>query len=228
VTIVSDTPDVEQVLFGEGGVAEGLSEGKVVLDMSTISPAASIEFAKKLKKNGVVMLDAPVSGGQKGATDGTLSIMVGGSDEAFERCLPLLQAMGKTIIHVGGNGSGLATKMVNQVAGSMALLAMAEAMRIVAHSGVDTEKVLQALRGGAARSGMLEAYPERVLSGDFSPGFKIRLMNKDLRLASEFAQSLSLELPVFSRVRSLYREAEDNGMGELGVQGIYCYEEERL
>ena len=227
VVIVSDTPDTEQVLFGENGVIEGIGPGKLVIDMSTISPTASMAFAARLTEKGAEMMDAPVSGGQKGAESGTLSIMVGGGKEAFERCLPILEAMGKTVVHVGENGHGLLTKMVNQVTGSITILAMVECVRLIVRSGIDPEKALEVVCGGAARSGMLENYPLKVLAGDFSPGFKISLMNKDLRLASELVESLGLVLPTFEKVREVFQQSEEASLGELGVQGVYKYFEDR-
>lgn len=228
ITIVSDTPDVEHILFGADGAYEGISQGKVVIDMSTISPAESVNFSKRLAEKKAQMLDAPVSGGQNGAIEGTLSIMVGGGDSTFERCRPILEAMGKTIIHIGPNGHGLMTKMVNQLAGSITLCAMAEAVRLIVESGLDAYKALRAVCGGSARSGMLEKYPQRVLAGDFDPGFKIKLMNKDLRLASETLESLGLNLPTFQKAFQLFKESEESGLGELGVQGVYKYLQEKI
>ena len=187
VTIVSDTPDVEAVLFGENGLAEGLEPGSVVIDMSTISPTRTVEFAARLADRQVDMLDAPVSGGDKGAIAGTLSIMVGGEQEAFNRCLPLFEAMGKNIVYTGPNGNGQKTKLVNQVVGSLNLLAMIEGLRMAEKAGLDPQRTLDAVGAGAAGSWMWTHLGPRVARRDFAPGFMIRLHQKDLRLAAEFA-----------------------------------------
>lgn len=224
VIMVSDTKAVEEVLFGAHGISDCPNATlKTVIDMSTISPSASVSFSSRLKDMGVEMLDAPVSGGQKGAEEGTLSIMVGGNQDTFDRCRPIFQAMGKTISYIGGSGHGLAAKMINQVAGSISILAMVESMRVLAHSGVDPESTLAAISRGAARSGMMERYPAKILAGDFDPGFKISLMSKDLRLANEYVESLGLKLPVQQKVAQIFSDAEEAGFGDLGVQGIYKY-----
>lgn len=221
VTIVSDTPDVEAVLFGENGLAEGLEPGSVVIDMSTISPTRTVEFAARLADQQVDMLDAPVSGGDKGAIAGTLSIMVGGEQESFNRCLPLFEAMGKNIVYTGPNGNGQKTKLVNQVVGSLNLLAMIEGLRMAERAGLDPQRTLDAVGSGAAGSWMWTHLGPRVVRRDFAPGFMIRLHQKDLRLAAEFARDLGIDMPGTALSHERFTEALHQGLGELGNQGLY-------
>lgn len=221
VTIVSDTPDVEAVLFGENGLAEGLEPGSVVIDMSTISPTRTVEFAARLADRRVDMLDAPVSGGDKGAIAGTLSIMVGGKQEAFNRCLPLFEAMGRNIVYAGPSGSGQKTKLVNQVVGSLNLLAMIEGIRMAEQAGLDPQRTLDAVGAGAAGSWMWTHLGPRVARRDFAPGFMIRLHQKDLRLAAEFARDLGIDMPGTALSHELFTEALRKGLGEQGNQGLY-------
>ena len=221
VTIVSDTPDVEAVVFGENGLAEGLEPGSVVIDMSTISPTRTVEFASRLADQQVDMLDAPVSGGDKGAIAGTLSIMVGGKQEAFNRCLPLFEAMGKNIIYTGPSGNGQKTKLVNQVVGSLNLLAMIEGLRMADRAGLDPQRTLDAVGAGAAGSWMWTHLGPRVVRRDFAPGFMIRLHQKDLRLATEFARDLGIDMPGTALSHELFTEALHKGLGEQGNQGLY-------
>ena len=221
VTIVSDTPDVEAVLFGENGLAEGLEPGSVLIDMSTISPTRTVEFAARLADQQVDMLDAPVSGGDKGAIAGTLSIMVGGKQEAFNRCLPLFEAMGKNIVYTGPNGNGQKTKLVNQVVGSLNLLAMIEGLRMAEKAGLDPQRTLDAVGAGAAGSWMWTHLGPRVARRDFAPGFMIRLHQKDLRLAAEFARDLGIDMPGTALSHELFTEALQKGLGEQGNQGLY-------
>ena len=221
VTIVSDTPDVEAVLFGENGLAEGLEPGSVVIDMSTISPTRTVEFAARLADQQVDMLDAPVSGGDKGAIAGTLSIMVGGKQAAFNRCLPLFEAMGKNIVYAGPNGNGQKTKLVNQVVGSLNLLAMIEGLRMAEQAGLDPQRTLDAVGAGAAGSWMWTHLGPRVAQRDFAPGFMIRLHQKDLRLAAEFMRDLGIDMPGTALSHELFTEALRKGLGEQGNQGLY-------
>ncbi|MDE0435468.1 MAG: NAD(P)-dependent oxidoreductase [Bryobacterales bacterium] len=221
VTIVSDTPDVEAVLFGENGLVEGLEPGSVVIDMSTISPTRTVEFAARLADQQVDMLDAPVSGGDKGAIAGTLSIMVGGKQEAFNRCLPLFEAMGKNIVYTGPNGNGQKTKLVNQVVGSLNLLAMIEGLRMAEKAGLDPQRTLDAVGAGAAGSWMWTHLGPRVAQRDFAPGFMIRLHQKDLRLAAEFMRDLGIDMPGTALSHELFTEALHKGLGEQGNQGLY-------
>ncbi len=188
VLIVSDTAAVESVLFGTNGVADGLKKGTIIIDMSTISPAATIRLADRLRGARYEMLDAPVSGGEEGARKGSLAIMAGGSRNAFEASLPVLQALGKTITYVGTNGNGQKAKLVNQVIGALSLLATVEGMRLALAAGLDLDCTLRAVSGGAAASWMLANLPAKVQSDDFRPGFNIRLEDKDLKLARELAE----------------------------------------
>ena len=223
ITIVSDTPDVESVLFDTGGVFEGLSANKIVVDMSTISPAATQNFANRLKEKNTFYVDAPVSGGDTGAIAGTLSIMAGGDTEAFARCKPLFEAMGKTVTHIGPVGHGQLTKTVNQVLVTGNLLAMVDAIRLIEKSGLDAEKVLPAVGGGAAGSWQFSNLGPRVLQHDFDPGFMIKLLVKDLKIAQNLLESLDLKMPVTEENIKLFIDALDKNYGDLGTQGIYKY-----
>jgi len=220
ITMVSDTPDVEAVLFGPGGVAEGLTPGKIVIDMSTISAKATGEFACKLAGLGCDMLDAPVSGGEKGAIEGTLAIMVGGKEEVFRKCLPVFQAMGKTIVYQGPNGSGQKAKLVNQIVAALHLEAMAEGIRLARRSGLDPATMLEVVSKGAAGSWMLSNLAPRILRNDFAPGFFIKLQQKDLRLAMELMQQVGGDYPGTELTYKLFTAAVEKGLGEQGTQGI--------
>lgn len=221
VTMVPDTPDVESVLFGPGGLASTLRPGSIVIDMSTISPRATLEFSARLEAQRITMLDAPVSGGESGAIAGTLSIMAGGERSAYERCLPLFQAMGRTIVYTGQSGNGQKTKLVNQVVGALNLLAAIEGMRLASAAGLNLETVLKAVGGGAAGSWMLSNLGPKIAAGDFRPGFTVRLQQKDLRLASEFFQELGVKAPGTDLTFSLFASALEKGLGESGTQGLY-------
>jgi 3-hydroxyisobutyrate dehydrogenase len=220
-TIVSDTPDVEAVLFGPDGVASGIARRALVVDMSTISATATVEFARRLEEQSVTMLDAPVSGGESGAIAGTLSIMVGGDRSAFDRCLPALQAIGKNVVYTGPSGSGQKTKMVNQVVGSLNLLAIVEGLRLAEAAGLNLQSTIQAIGAGAAGSWMVSNQGPRIAAGDFSPGFFIKLHQKDLRLATELFQELKMDAPGTELTFRLFSEAVQRGLGELGNQGLY-------
>ncbi|MEO8124932.1 MAG: 2-hydroxy-3-oxopropionate reductase, partial [Burkholderiales bacterium] len=193
--MVPDTPDVEAVLFGEGGVAEGLSKGKTVVDMSSISPIETKQFAKRINDLGCDYLDAPVSGGEVGAKAGSLTIMVGGPDAAFERVKPLFELMGKNITLVGGNGDGQTTKVANQIIVALNIAAVGEALVFASKAGADPAKVRQALMGGFAASRILEVHGERMVKRTFNPGFRIGLHQKDLNLALQGARALGVALP---------------------------------
>jgi 2-hydroxy-3-oxopropionate reductase len=200
ITMVPDTPDVEQVVFGEHGVADGAAVGTLVIDMSTIDPIATRGFAERLRAGGVEMLDAPVSGGQVGAEAGTLSIMVGGPQDAFERARPLFETMGSTIVHVGPSGAGQVTKACNQLVIASAVEAVGEAFVLAAKAGVDPAKVREALLGGFAGSKVLEIHGQRMLDGAFEPGFRSALMAKDGRIVLEAAERLGAPVPAFRAV----------------------------
>jgi 2-hydroxy-3-oxopropionate reductase len=194
-TMVSDTPDVEQVVLGPGGIIEGAAAGCVVVDMSTISPVATRAMAAKLADKGIEMLDAPVSGGDIGAINATLSIMAGGKPEMFARVLPLFELMGKNIVHIGVNGAGQVAKACNQIVGAVTLEAVAEAMTLARKNCVDPARVRDALLGGFAWSRVLEVHGGRMLSRNFEPGFKARLHRKDLRIVVDTAAQLDIALP---------------------------------
>lgn len=195
IVMVSDTPDVEQVIFGDDGVIHGARPGSVVVDMSTISPTATRRFAEDLRARGIEMLDAPVSGGDVGAINATLSIMVGGRPEVFERVRPLFEAMGRNIVLVGGNGAGQVAKACNQIVVAVTIEAVAEALTFARSNGVDPAKVRDALLGGFAGSRILEVHGKRMLDNDYTPGFKTRLHRKDMNIVMQTAQELALDLP---------------------------------
>ena len=220
ISCVTDSSDVEAVALGERGVLEGAAPGSVYIDCSTISPATARKVAETLGRNDVPMLDAPVSGGDVGAKAGTLAIMVGGEAAIFERCLPVLQAMGKTVVHVGPSGSGQVVKLCNQVAGGLNLLAMAEAIVLAQQAGVAPEKMLEVVSAGAAGSWMLSNLGPRAVRGDFAPGFMVELMQKDLRLVLETAAATTTPLPGTALVTQLLRTLEAQGRGKEGTQAI--------
>jgi 2-hydroxy-3-oxopropionate reductase len=220
VTIVSDTPDVEAVILGENGVIQGAAPGAVVIDMSTISPSTTRTIAKKLRARGIEMLDAPVSGGEQGAIDGTLSIMVGGKQETFERLLPVLKAMGKQITHIGENGAGQVAKACNQILVAQIIAAVAEALQLARASGADPGKVRQALLGGFAYSRILDVHGKRMLEHDFEPGFKTRLHNKDMRIALKTATESGVSLPGAELAAGHIEKLVASGGGELDSAAI--------
>jgi 3-hydroxyisobutyrate dehydrogenase len=211
VSIVSDTPDVEAVLFGPGGVAEGPVPGTLVVDMSTISPSATRDFAARLAEREVAMLDAPVSGGSEGAQKGTLSIFVGGEATDLERARPVLEAMGKTITHVGPIGAGQAVKAVNQVILAGTYLGVAEGIVLALKAGLDVEQVVGALGGGAAQSWVLANRSGRMLANDYPLGFKVALHRKDLNIALAMARELGADLPVSTLAEALEADLMDAG-----------------
>ncbi len=210
---VSDTPDVEEVVLGQNGIIHSARPGSLVVDHSTISPHATREVAARLNAREVYVLDAPVSGGSEGAANGTLSIMIGGDADQVERAMPYLQSMGKTITHVGEQGAGQMTKLVNQILVVGNTLAMSEALLFAQAGGLDLEKVLNAITGGAAGSWMLAARGPQILERDFRPGFTIDLQQKDLRLALEAADKLGVPTLVTNIVFDLYRTLQTRGLG---------------
>jgi 2-hydroxy-3-oxopropionate reductase len=211
ITMVPDTPDVETVLFGKGGVAEGLSKGKVIVDMSSISPIATKGFAAKIGELGCDYVDAPVSGGEVGAKAASLTIMCGGSDAAFGRVKPLLELMGKNITLVGGPGDGQTTKVANQIIVALNIQAVAEALLFASKAGADPAQVRQALMGGFAASRILEVHGERMVKRTFNPGFRIKLHQKDLNLALEGARALGLSLPNTATAQQMFSACVANG-----------------
>jgi 3-hydroxyisobutyrate dehydrogenase len=220
ITCVSDTPDVEQVLLGEGGVIHGARPGSLVIDMSTISPQATQRIAAQLAERHIHMLDAPVSGGSEGAARGTLSIMVGGDVTQFERALPVFQAMGTTITHLGPIGAGQTTKLVNQILVVGHALAMSEALLFAQAGGVDLRKALEAVSGGAAGSWMLSNRGPQILVRDWRPGFTIDLQQKDLRLVLQEADRLGVPLPGTALIHQLYRTLQARGLGHEGNHAL--------
>ena len=215
ITMVADTPDVLDVILGPQGVVHGARPGSIVVDMSTISPAATREVAGRLAERGAEMLDAPVSGGEKGAIDGTLSIMVGGKPEVFERVLPVFQKMGRQIVHLGGSGAGQVTKACNQLVLSLTLLGVAEALVLARKAGVDPAKVRAALLGGFAQSKVLELHGQRMLDRNFAPGFRTRLYHKDMGIVTETGRSVGMPLLGGSLAAQLYQIAMNQGLGEM-------------
>ena len=220
ITMVSDSPDVEGVALGPGGIIESGRAGLAHVDMSTISPAVTRRIAARLREAGVEMLDAPVSGGEPGAINATLSIMVGGPEATFERCRPIFEAMGRTIVHCGPSGSGQTVKLCNQIAGAVNNLAMCEALLFAAGMGVDPRKMLEAVSAGAATSWAIQNLAPKVLARDFRPGFKVAHQQKDLRLALEAADEQHLPLPGVALAHQLFAALEAEGLGGEGVQAL--------
>ena len=215
VLMLPDTPDVQAVLFGAGGVAAGLSAGKLVIDMSSISPFETKTFAQQVNALGCDYLDAPVSGGEVGAKAASLTIMVGGPEAAFERAKPLFALMGKNITHVGGNGDGQTTKVANQIIVALNIAAVSEALVFASKAGADPAKVRQALMGGFAASRILEVHGERMIKRTFNPGFRIALHQKDLNLALQGAKAIGVCLPQTAGAAQLMQACAANGMDQL-------------
>ena len=213
--MLPDTPDVAKVLFGDDGVASGLSQGKTVVDMSSISPMETKEFAQKINALGCDYLDAPVSGGEVGAKAGSLTIMVGGTEATFEQVKPLFELMGKNITLVGGNGDGQTCKVANQIIVALNIAAVGEALLFASKAGADPAKVRQALMGGFAASRILEVHGERMIKRTFNPGFRIGLHQKDLSLALAGARSLGVALPQTAGAAQLMQVCAANGMQDL-------------
>ncbi len=211
IIMVPDTPDVEVVLFGRNGVAEGLSSGKTVIDMSTISPVQTKRFAQLINEQGCDYVDAPVSGGEVGAKNATLSIMVGAEEPVFNKVRPLFELMGKNITLLGGNGAGETCKMANQIIVALNIEAVAEALVYASKAGVDPERVRQALLGGFAASRILEVHGERMIKRSFDPGFRIELHQKDLNLALGSARSMGVSLPNTATVQELFNACAAQG-----------------
>lgn len=215
ITMLPDTPDVEQVVLGSGGVVSGLHPGALVIDMSTVAPALAIRVAAAAREAGADALDAPVSGGEVGARDGTLSIMVGGSSAAFERALPIFRELGKNITLVGEAGAGQVAKAANQVLVGVTIQAVAEALTLAARCGVDPARVRQALMGGFAQSRILEVHGQRILEHDHKPGFKSWLHRKDLSIALGAAREVGLPLPCTGMVHELFSALIGRGQGDV-------------
>jgi 2-hydroxy-3-oxopropionate reductase len=215
ILMVPDTPHVESVLFGENGVASGLRANQIVVDMSSISPIATKEFARKINELGCQYLDAPVSGGEVGAKAASLTIMVGGSQAVFDKVKPLFELMGKNITLVGSNGDGQTTKVANQIIVALNIQAVSEALLFASKAGADPVKVRQALMGGFAASRILEVHGERMIKRTFDPGFRIELHQKDLNLALQGAKALGVSLPHTASAQELMNACAANGMSKL-------------
>lgn len=220
VTIVSDTPDVQQVLLGENGVVEAARPGMTVVDMSTISPSVTRQLAADLAARGVDMLDAPVSGGEKGAIEGTLSIMCGGRRDAFERTRPVFEAMGKRLVYCGENGQGQMVKLCNQIAISSNLIACAEAVAFAKKAGLDPLTMIEAVGAGAAGSWVINVLGPKMATHDFAPGFMVKLQQKDLRLVAQAAAELGVSVPGAMLANQLFTAVEAAGGGDLGTQSL--------
>jgi 3-hydroxyisobutyrate dehydrogenase len=220
ITMVTDSPDVEAVVLGPGGAIEGIQRDAILIDMSTISPSVTRAIAGRLKEKGAHMLDAPVSGGSWGAIEGTLSIMAGGDKATFDRCLPVFEAMGRNIVHVGATGMGQTTKLVNQVLVAGTMNAVAEALVFASKAGADLGTTIAAVGGGAAGSWQLNNLGPRLIKGDFAPGFMVKLQQKDLRLILEAAREMRVSLPVTALVHQFFSSLEAAGLGDEGTQAL--------
>ena len=220
VTMVTSSPDVDAVTFGDEGIAEGAHPGLLVIDMSSISPVATRAFAERAQAKGFRMLDAPVSGGELGAIEARLSIMVGGDQADVERARPLFEALGKTIVHIGGHGAGQACKLANQIAVAINNLGVSEALVFAAAQGIDLEKTRQVIAGGAGSSWAMQNYAPKMLAGDFKPGFLVDHQQKDLRNVLDAAFSAHLSLPATSLAHALYSALQHDGGGREGNHAI--------
>ena len=214
ITMLPDSPDVEAVVAGEDGVLEGIRDGALLVDMSTISPVLTEELSRKVREQGASMLDAPVSGGDVGAIEGTLSIMVGGSEEDFERASPLFDVMGKAATHVGPTGAGQVVKACNQIVVALTIEAVSEALVLGSKGGVAPEKLVEALSGGLAGSAVMEAKKEKFFSHDFEPGFRIELHHKDLGIALAAGREYGVVLPVTAIVDQMLEASKAKGRGD--------------
>ena len=220
ITMVTDSPDVQQVILGPGGVIEAARKGLTVIDMSTISPTVTRSISAALAESGAQMLDAPVSGGDKGAREGTLTIMVGGPEAAFDECLPILQAMGKKIVRMGESGAGQLTKLANQILVVGNMMGVCECLVFARKAGLDQKKVIDSLSAGAASSWSLVNLGPKAVDKDFAPGFKIKLLQKDLKLVLGSGDELNVALPNTSVAHQLYNALEAAGRGEDGTQAL--------
>jgi len=225
ITMLTDGPQVEQVILGQDGVLNGLKKGTIVIDMSSISPIVARKVAAEVEKGGGEMLDAPVSGGEPGAIQGTLAIMVGGKESVFNECLPLLKAMGRSITLVGGSGAGQIAKLANQMVVAINIAAVSEALVFAMKAGVDPETLVQAIRGGLAGSTVLEAKAPMMMDRNFKPGFRIKLHQKDLRNALSAGAEYGVPLPITSLVQQMINGLVGDGKGDLDHSGIALFVE---
>lgn len=226
ITMLPDSPDVELVYAGENGVFAGVKPGCLLIDMSSISPVVARKLATEAERRGCDMLDAPVSGGEAGAISATLSIMIGGKTSAVERAMPIFQTLGKNIVHVGGTGAGQVTKAANQMVVGTTIAIVSEALVLAAKAGVDPAKVRQALLGGFAQSKILEAHGQKMLEHNFKPGFRIRLHEKDMKIALAAGSAYGVPLMVTSQVAQIMTAMKSMGNGELDHSGIVKFVEE--
>lgn len=226
ITMLPDSPDVQEVVSGRDGVLEGIRSGAVLVDMSTISPIVTQDLAAAVETRGAQMLDAPVSGGEKGAIDGTLSIMVGGPAAAFERVKPVFEAMGKNIVHIGGHGAGQVTKACNQIVVALTIQAISEALALAAKAGVDPARVREALLGGFAQSRILDLHGQRILDRNFRPGFKVKLHQKDLNIALSTGRAMGVPLPATAVVQEAFTALQGMGRGDLDHSALVTLVEE--
>ena len=225
ITMLPNSPHVKQVLLGENGVIEGAKQGVVVVDMSSIAPLVSREVAAKLAEKGIEMLDAPVSGGEPKAIEGTLSVMVGGIQEVFDKCYPVMKAMAGSVVLTGGIGAGNVTKLANQIIVALNIAAMSEALVLASKAGVEPELVYQAIRGGLAGSTVLDAKAPLVMDRKFNPGFRINLHIKDLSNVLETSHELGVPLPLTSAVMEMMQALKVDGMGDLDHSSLVRYYE---
>ncbi len=226
ITMLPDSADVEQVVFGENGISEGVQKGSVLIDRSSISPVITRRVADRLRNQEVSMLDAPVSGGERGAKEASLAIMVGGEEAIYQRCLPVLKAMGKSIVRVGSNGAGQTAKLANQIIVALNIEALGEAFTLASKGGVDPQILYQAIRDGSAGSNIMNAKLPLIVDRNFAPGFKIRLHQKDLKNVLETARELNVPLPLTSLVQQMLIALVNSGKGELDHSAIVNFVEQ--
>ena len=226
ITMLPDAPQVEDVLLGSEGVIEGAREGLIVIDMSTISPIVTRTLADRLAERGIAMLDAPVSGGDKGAIAGTLSIMVGGEEDTFKRCMPIFQTLGKTVVHVGNSGAGQVVKACNQIVVALIIEAVSEALVLGSKAGVDPAKILQVLNGGLAANRVIELRGASMLAHDFAPGGRIKTHHKDLGIILELGRMYGVSLPVSAQVDQMFASLVTRGRGDLDHTALLTYLED--
>lgn len=221
ITIVGDPQDVEKIYLGSSGILEHAGQGSVAIEMTTSDPGLAQTIYEKGKEKGISVLDAPVSGGDLGARNATLSIMVGGDESAFQKVLPILEVMGKNIVYQGKAGAGQHTKMANQISIAAAMVALCEAMAYISRAGLDPETVLSCISQGAAGSWSMSNLGPRIIKGDFAPGFSIKHFIKDMGIALESAKAFDLDMPGLDLAFSMYKQMADKGLGEDGTQGLY-------
>jgi len=220
ITMVTDSEAVKSVVLGQGGVIEGAHKGLLLVDMSTIAPSMTRSVAASLAAQGVRALDAPVSGGDVGARDGTLTIMVGGDYADFEACVPILKAMGKKVVHMGPTGSGQLAKLANQILVACNMVGVSECLNFAKRAGLDLDRLIESLSSGAASSWSLVNLGPKVAKRDFAPGFKVKLLQKDLRYVLSTADELDAPLPATALVHNLYKQVEEKGLGDSGTQAL--------